>query len=284
MKKITFLIILLFTLTINAQIIIDEGFDDITTLTDYSIVNASDMPGTNFVQGIPDTSFPAFDGEPNSYIAANFMVTDGTIMDLYLISPELILKNGDVISFFTRTIIGSAFPDRLEVRLDPDGGGVNPTTGDNGSFTELLLSINPDLEVGGYPEDWEKQTIVVSGLTGEVTTRFALRYWATDAGPVGNNSNIIGIDRLVVDTTLSTDEFSATNFTYLYNVNNSELQLNATAPMQNVKVFNVLGQEIINRNLSNTEETVSLSNISNGIYITQVTIGNTTETFKFVKR
>jgi hypothetical protein len=54
--------------------------------------------------------------------------------------------------------------------------------------------------------------------------------------------------------------------------------------MQNIKLFNTLGQEIVNRNLSNTEEVISLSNISTGIYIAQVTIGNNTETFRLIKR
>jgi len=286
MKKITLLVAILFaTFSINAQMtLIDEGFDDITTLTDYLIVNVSDDPNTDIFQGNPGV-FPAFDGEPTAYLGANFNTTLGSVIDLYIMSPELTLKNGDIISFYTRTSEGSTFPDRLEVRLDPDGTGTDPTSSDNGSYTELLLEINPNLEAGGYPNlDWEQQTITVSGLSGEVTTRFAFRYWVTDGGPTGNNSNFIGIDRLIVDSVLSTDEFSTTNFTHFYDTTNSEVRLNASVPMQNVTVFNALGQEVVNKSLSNTEETVSISNLSKGLYISKVTIGNTTETFKFIRR
>jgi len=62
------------------------------------------------------------------------------------------------------------------------------------------------------------------------------------------------------------------------------LRLSASIPMQSVKVFNTLGQEVVNKNLSNTEEAVNLSTLSNGIYIAQVAIGNTIETFKIIKR
>lgn len=284
MKKITLLVLILFAISsINAQILIDEGFDDITTLTDYLIVNVSDSPNLDIFQGDP-TVFPAFDGDDSSYLSVNFNATSGNTIDLYMISPELTLKNGDIISFYTRTTVSSTFPDRLEVRLDPDGTGSTPTSSDNGSYTDLLLEINPNIEVGGYPEDWELQTITISGLSEEVTTRFALRYWVTDAGPTGNNSNFIAIDRLVVDSeVLSTDEFSTINFTHFYNSINNELQLNANLVMQNIKVFNTLGQEIVNKKLSSTEETINISNLSQGVYIAQISIENSIETFKFIK-
>jgi hypothetical protein len=96
--------------------------------------------------------------------------------------------------------------------------------------------------------------------------------------------NSVLLDNIIVNGTLSTDEFSATNFTQYFNLNSNELRLNVSIPMQNIKLFNTLGQEIVNRNLSNTEEVISLSNISTGIYIAQVTIGNNTETFRLIKR
>jgi len=129
MKKITLLVALFAAFVINAQTtLINEGFDDITTLTtaaDYQVVNASDSPNTDIFQG-PTSVFPSFDGEPTAFLGMNFNSTAGTVIDVYLISPELTLKNGDIISFYTRTGVGMDFPDRLEVRLDPDGTGTAP--------------------------------------------------------------------------------------------------------------------------------------------------------------
>lgn len=214
MKKITLLFSLCTTLIFNAQI--NEGFDDITTLTDYQIINVSDSPNTDIFQGNPAV-FAAFDGATDSYLATNFNATAGSTIDLYIISPLITLENGDIITFYTRTGTGSTFPDRLEVRLDPTGTGTAPTALGNGSYSDLLLEINPTLATGGYPETWQQQTITISGLAGPVTTRFAFRYWVTNAGPLGANSNYIGIDRLYAgdaitcpDPVLSFDDFAQT--------------------------------------------------------------------------
>ena len=64
-----------------------------------------------------------------------------------------------------------------------------------GVFDQLLLSINQDLIVGGYPTEWTQFTIQIQ-VPKPVIGRLALRYFITNAGPSGANSNYIGIDSL----------------------------------------------------------------------------------------
>ncbi|WP_339831224.1 choice-of-anchor J domain-containing protein [uncultured Altibacter sp.] len=283
MKKITLLAAMFAAFAMNAQLI-DEGFDDITTLTDYTVVNVSDSPNTDIFQG-NDTVFPAFDGDPTSYLGMNFNATAGTLIDLYLISPTLMLQNGDIITFYTRTGTGSTFPDRLEVRLDVDGSGTLPTSGDVGSYTGLLLEINPGLTQGGYPETWEpQQSVVVSGLpAGETATTFAFRYWVTDAGPTGANSNYIGIDRLVVEEGLSVGDETFQGFNYFVDANNG-LNLKANAPIQTVALYNILGQEVIAQKLNTTNAVVDMASLKSGVYIATVTIDGASKSFKVIKK
>ncbi|CAM3426128.1 T9SS-dependent choice-of-anchor J family protein [Aequorivita lipolytica] len=185
-----------------AATLLTEGFDDITTLpgAGYSLVNASDIPGaTNWFQG-NDVVFPSQSGGPTSYIGANFNNTSGSVINNFMITPVLNLENGDEIIFWTRTTTASTFPDRLEVRLDPTGANTNPTgPASVGSYTELLLEINPTLVTGVYPDVWTEFTATVSGLTGATDTRVAFRYWVTDGGPAGSNSDYIGIDSLTIE-------------------------------------------------------------------------------------
>ena len=286
MKKITFLAAIFVAFAMNAQTtLIDEGFDDITTLTDYVVVNVSDSPNTDIFQGNP-TVFTSFDGADDSYVGMNFNATAGSTIDLYLLLPELELKNGDIVSFYTRTGDGSTFPDRLEVRIDPDGTGTAPTSSDVGSYTELLSEINPGLTEGGYPETWEPaQEITISGLPeGGATTRIALRYWVTDGGPAGANSNYIGIDRLQVESIeLGVNEQAFDNFTYFVDAN-SQLNLKASSSMNSVELYNVLGQQVISQKLANTNETVSLSALKSGVYLATVTIDGAKKTFKVAKK
>lgn len=174
-----------------------EGFDDITNLPGwFSQNNSSPLGTTNWFQG-NETVFPAQAGAPTAYIGANFNNTSGVgTISNWLLTPELTLSNGDTFSFWTRTAAGSIWPDRLQVRLSTAGASTNVGTGaeDVGDFTTLLLDINPTLSAGGYPEAWTQYTITVSGLSGTTSGRFAFRYYVTNGGPSGSNSNYIGID------------------------------------------------------------------------------------------
>jgi len=179
---------------------IDEGFEDITTLAPagwHLQNNSSPLGTTGWFQGSP-TAFPAHEGPENSYIGANFNNTAGGtgIISNWLLTPPINMQNGDELVFWTRA--GGTWADRLEVRLSTAGGttDVGTTATSVGAFDTLLLSINPDLTVDGYPEEWTQYTVTISGLSEATLGRIGFRYFVTDAGPTGANSNYIGIDTL----------------------------------------------------------------------------------------
>jgi subtilisin-like proprotein convertase family protein len=176
-----------------------EGFDDISTLVGNGwarINNSNPLGGSAWFQGNPGV-FVSQSGATNSYIGANFNNTGavGTISN-WLLTPEVQLNNGTKITFWTRVPTGSPYPDRLEVRLSTSGGSIDVGTSETsvGVFTTTLLSINPNLDVDGYPDTWTVYTVTVSGLSAPTTGRFGLRYFVTDGGANGANSNYIGID------------------------------------------------------------------------------------------
>lgn len=146
------------------------------------------------------SGFPAQAGTTTSYIAANFQGTgdNGTISN-WLMTPDLTFNNGDVVSFYTRTIAGSAYPDRLELRF-ASGALASPgaTETSVGAYTTLLLSVNPSLALGGYPETWTQYSATISGLGGPTLGSVAFRYFVLDGGLLGSNSNFIGIDSVTI--------------------------------------------------------------------------------------
>jgi hypothetical protein len=90
--------------------VITEGFDMLTgpfpnqCVAGWTCINQSSPFGlTGWFQG-DDTAFPAQDGDPTSYIAANFFNTAvvGTI-DNWLITPQVNFGNGATLSFWSRT-------------------------------------------------------------------------------------------------------------------------------------------------------------------------------------
>jgi len=175
-----------------------EGFEDITLLAGagWSLQNLSAPLGTtDWFQGSPVT-FPAHQGDPDAYIGANFNNTAGGtgIISNWLMTPEVELRNGTELRFWTR-VPSNAFPDRLEVRLSTSGSSTfaGAAATDVGDFDTLLLSIDENL-VGNYPVEWTEYVVEVSGLAETTSGRLAFRYFVTDAGPAGTNSNYIGID------------------------------------------------------------------------------------------
>ena len=181
-------------------ILINEGFDDVRNLPGWVPINHSQPLGAvGWFQG-NDEVFPAFDGSPAAYIAANF--NDGgdlATISNWLLTPQVFLKDGATLTFYTRTIQDSAFPDRLQVRMSTHGASTNigTTALDVGDFTNLLLDINPTYTIGGYPEAWTQFTVVISGVPSGTLGRLAFRYFVENGGPEGDNSNYIGIDRAV---------------------------------------------------------------------------------------
>lgn len=286
MKKITTLVAaILFSAGVNAQFF--EGFDDITLLNGWNFVNVSEIIGTGtWFQGNPDV-FPAQSGDPTSYIGVNFNSGAATgVLSDWMILPTLQVSDGDEVSFITRTVAGSAFPDRLEVRLSTEGNAsVDPVDfEDVGSYTILLGTVNENLETGGYPEDWTLVTYTISGIGNAVDSRIAFRYFVTDGGPSGANSNFIGVDSVDVTQILSTGDNQINGFSYFFDQQTQNLTINASEILSNINIFNVLGQQVVDRSLSSNNEVINLSTLKAGVYIANAVANGKQTTFKIVKR
>ena len=148
---------------------------------------------------------PANSGAANSYIASTWSSTTttgvGTVSN-WLFAPNATLKNGDVFSFWTRTLDGT-FPDRLEVRMSTNGNSTNVGTTEFtvGDFGTVLLDINPTYTSTGYPTAWTRYSITLSGLPAAgISGRLAFRHFVTNGGGNGANSEIVAIDDVLYQT------------------------------------------------------------------------------------
>lgn len=203
MKRLLAFVLLSASVETMAGVVLSEGFDDVTTLAASGWVqtnNSAPLGSTGWFQGIggPGGIFDAQAGAPDAYIAANFENAGfGGNISNWLISPVLTFRNNDTIEFFTRTVDVPVFPDRLELRLSTNGAStdVGATDISVGDFTTLLLTINPTLDVSGYPNSWTLFSLTLSGLGGPVSGRFAFRY---DVPDTSTNADYIGIDTVVV--------------------------------------------------------------------------------------
>jgi len=100
------------------------------------------------------------------------------------------------------------------------------------------------------------------------------------------NQYSINIDDVSISTALlGIDDLESISFKHYYNINTKELTLKSySMPMDNIALFNILGQNVLNKRLSLTEEKIDLSTLNKGIYIGQVNFDNVIKTIKFVKQ
>jgi hypothetical protein len=166
----------------GGNVLIKEGFDDISALAKWQLINASEPAGQSWFQGNPGV-FPAFEGPPESYIGANYLSAlngSGAISN-WLITPLLNMTGPTTLTFFTRGATAAGFNDTLEVRFSSDPSGAP------GTFGTTLLTIGGAEQ---YPGDWQQYTAVVP-YTG--AGYFAFHYLG-DASA----ANYIGVDSVLV--------------------------------------------------------------------------------------
>ncbi len=176
---------------------IHENFESATLPSGWSVLNHSNPvgPNTNGWNPLtPNTPWPAFNGTGQA--VANFNATAGAgTISAWLITPlQSGLSVDDTWSFYTRKASPDSFADRLEVRMSTNGAcspGTSET--DVGDFTTVLTEVNPTLVLGVYPTTYTK----FSGTLGAMAAAsgcLAFRYFVTDGGPAGNNSDIVSVD------------------------------------------------------------------------------------------
>jgi hypothetical protein len=203
-KKCTLLMLAACTvISSRAQMLFQEDFTSPFNPAGWSLQNLSAptaTPGLSWFQG-NGAVFPAFNGGANDYVGANFNSTSDSIsgqtLSNWLITPTLNLMNGAVFQFATRTSTNpSSFPDRLEVYMSTAGAGANVGTSATsvGTFSTLLVSVNPALSTTGYPGTWTVYSTTLSGLASPTVGRVGFRYYVTNGGFGGTNSDYIGLD------------------------------------------------------------------------------------------
>lgn len=226
-------------------------------------------------------------GGNNSFALVNYTSTTGAgTISNWLITPDITVQNGDVVSFYSRkgTDGTTDYPDRLELRMSTTAT-VLPSGGSSGlgSFTTVCTTVNPSL-LGGfvYPKAWTQYSYTVSGLAGPTSVKFAFRYFVTNGGPSGANSDIIGIDTFSVDRTLSSDSFFKNNFSVYPNPVTNVLNIS----MKNEMIINNLSITDLNGRVvssSDSNTSIDVSNLSPGVYFISVETYEGKGTSKFVK-
>jgi Secretion system C-terminal sorting domain len=289
MKRILLLTFIFVSAVMQSQNLFTENFD--TFPATWIKTNQSQPIGTsNWSQGSGSAFNPGgFNGGATSFTLVNYNSVAagiaGTISN-WLISPVILIKDGDVIKFYSRE--GGNFntiPDRLELRLST-GGAVIPSTGaeDLGSFTTLAVSVNPTLVAGIYPVTWTLYTYTVTGIPTQTECNLAFRYYVTNGGPNGANGNVIGLDAVAVDRPLSTDTFFKNNFTVYPNPVSNEININniSNLTINTIEINDTQGRLI--KTIKEPINSINSSELKAGVYFLKVTTAQGAGTTKIIKK
>lgn len=305
MRKILLLSALFGLSLFNAQVVYSYGFDtafpaDWITTNQSSPAGASTWTKATYTTPLSNAIFGSGNtttvpvgqsGGNNSFALVNFNSTTGAgIISNWLLTPVVNVKDGDVISFYTRkgTDGTQDYPDRLELRYSTASTTVNPSGGSSGlgSFTNLGVSVNPTLVTGFvYPKVWTKYQFTITGVgSTAVPVKFGFRYFVTDGGPSGNNSDLIGLDTFSVDRpALSMSEAEAKSIVVkVYpNPTSDFINFKTDAKIIKTELFDLAGKNITVP-LKNNQ--LDVRNLPSGQYLINVETSEGKFTEKFIKK
>jgi hypothetical protein len=115
----------------------------------------------------------------------------------------------------------------------------------------------------------------LTGLTPGATLYARVWEYANDA---------IGAFRIsAFDATLRNDSFNSSAFSYYPNPVKNLLNLSYIENITDIKVFNLLGQQIVEQKFDNTLAQLDLSALQSGTYLVKVSAANQTKTIKITK-
>lgn len=109
-------------------------------------------------------------------------------------------------------------------------------------------------------------------------------YWKVEAiNCAGSTTSAVWSFTTEADP-LSVDEFENKAFTHFYNKDSDVLTLSSSSlAFDNVEIYNLLGQQVVNKGLSQTNETINMSSLEDGIYLAKVSIQGRVQTVKILK-
>jgi len=294
MKKITFLFILsLFAFIGHSQVtIFEDSFEDydnfiISGIGEWTLDDGDGLPTYGF-QNNPFTN----SGYTGSFIVFNPSATttpldtdpawsartgDKTINafagipaqggpsgnDDRLISPQITLgSSGNSLSFWAKAPTDEFGPETFNIEISTTGTDVS-------DFTAIESNLSPTAE------EWEEFVVDLDNFAGE-DVFISIHYVGSDA------FSLIIDDFSVTATTLSNDSFEISELSHFYKA--GQLNIQSSFDLDNVTLFNSLGQEVLTQNLDTNNAEINVSKLSTGLYIAKVSSGNQLKTFKFIKQ
>jgi len=271
MKKITlmlFALIASFTMKAQTEIFLDEFEDD--TFPGWAFYD-EDGDDNNWgdINQIGDGSGGFV--TPPSLISRSWQ-GDPLTPDNWAVSPafDLSSASGEIDLEYVTQVAPQAWDEEkysLYVSTTDDFTAIQ-------GLTPLVTEVLGDAGNTGVPVTHNYD---LSAFAGEETVYIVFRHFDCV------DMDYLAIDYVKVEAeTLSNNEFESVKLSHFYNA--GQLTIQSSFNLDNVSLYNALGQEVLTKDLNSNNASVNVSSLSTGLYIAKVGSGDQVNTFKFVKQ
>jgi len=246
----------------------------------------------------------------NTYFVRVFTKDAGshdTTFDICVGTAPLPPANDDCID---ATVV-SAFPFSLalDASAATNNGGFVDVTGCGGAMNDgvwyEMVGDGSNVTVTVSPSAWDVKIAIYTGSCGTFTciaeaNNFAVgntetetftstsgvTYYINIGHPSGASDFAEGPFNLQISLSgLSIDDLVSKGFSYYPNPVRGDLKMNANENIKSVNVYNMIGQEVKRIALSNVfSYKLDMSDLSDGVYFIRAEVGDSSGTFKVIKK
>ena len=259
------------------------------TITTFICAEVYSLPYLNdFNDGVSFVSCNTFvdaDGDGNGWTQVSFSIDNGNpVADSQSYNGAILTPdNWIIMGPIDLSNVGSATLSWLVRGIDPAWCGENYSV-------YVGSSSDPADLMGGASSVVYNETIASgSDACGNTFAERSLDISAAAGGPVYigfrhhdiSDMFRLNIDDVSVDSEeLGISDFENSELDYYYNSDSKELVLNSTQIMDEISIFNLLGQEVISSDIASQNFSIDLSNLSSSIYVVSVIADTKIKRFK----
>lgn len=282
MKKITILFTLLtVTMSFGQNLAVNgdfetgastgAGWQDTTSGYSYG-TSAVDATG---VDGAGTTHSGTYAGKAMNWSAAFQQGIDVTAGENYTISYWFTFSNS---AFANARVTNSKVAEFNGSVAGSPAVFVNltPVVADNGNNVTNATNYGC-AQASGAPYEWKEASFSFTVPAGVTRVRF--QHWN------GNTNYLKYMDdfSIALTSSLSVKELAQFSFKSYPNPATNQLNLSADKNIDKIEIYNLIGQQLLNKDLNSNNTQVNVSSLSKGVYVVKAFIGDTEGSYKFIK-
>ena len=202
-----------------------------------------------------------YEGNQGLYFVSGVPSGSTTQNNDWMISPEFSLVNVEspTLRFMAKTLKDDWGLERFKIAIGNTTNYNDFTTISEGAYLEA-------------PTEWTLYEFDLSAYEGQ-NIRIGINY-------LSNDKFVLQMDEFIVEGTLGFNENEILNFEYFYNPTYNMLNLKSDEVLKNIKIYNSIGQLVIDENINSSSFSTNLSMLSSSIYFVKVEGQNGIKSFK----